>query len=501
MNATKILLAIAIFLFSFIVRLWNLTDMGQTMDEKFYIEQGITYIDLYQKGDFLNPFLIHDPDMPFVSKFLYGIPGHWDLLPGASPQKPQTTYELIHARLLSVLVSSLCTVLVAIFAWEYVSLFVGIVGGIIFATLPTFVGLSQIASVESFLMLFFIVCSYLYIKLLEKPSQKKAYVLGILTGFACFVKFTNSMLLIFYLCFYVIFRFFGNVKQISHKIYLKLVPLFLFGSVHVFIFWPSFLYYWSYISVWEKRIRFTNSTPPWEYFFGRPIHLPFFYFFIELLITTPFLILLFSLFGLKRINKSKNWILYCLVAWFVIPFIQSIYPFRQEGVRYIIQIYVPLSLMAGMGIESILKKLHASKKLYVASIFIILTYCVVTLSHIAPYYFSYFNVLVGGAKNVYEKNLFETGWWGEGGTEIDKYFENHITTHATVGLAYSGLLKTSTKVTYYVYSPQETYDYVVVNIKKVQKDNFDENVLTSKYKLVYSVLADGAQIVHIYQKK
>ena len=54
-----------------------------------------------------------------------------------------------------------------------------------------------------------------------------------------------------------------------------------------------------------------------------------------------------------------------------------------------------------------------------------------------PYYLDYYNVLVGGPKNVYKQKLFEIGWWGEGVRESILYVNEKAFKGATVSFSFA----------------------------------------------------------------
>jgi hypothetical protein len=262
---------------------------------------------------------------------------------------------------------------------------------------------------------------------------------------------------------------------------------------------------------YQLRIKDTGLSVP-EVFYGKLILVPKVYYIVHFFITTPLIILGLFLVGSKKISDfSKNlknsnktkWILYSLIVWFIVPFVQSFYNFRQHGVRYIIEIYAPLALIAAFGFEQLVsrytKKIRWKLLLFVPVVF----YLFIILWRITPYYLDYFNLTVGGAKNVYEKRLFQLGWWGEGVKEAVVYLDNSAPIGSKVGLAVRPLLtlpplkrlKTS------VYKSTEKYDYVIVNHFNIIREGFNDEKIRMEYVPIYNVLADGAKLVTVYKHK
>jgi hypothetical protein len=227
------------------------------------------------------------------------------------------------------------------------------------------------------------------------------------------------------------------------------------------------------------------------------------YYFVFTIITTPLIILLLSLVGLKKIDKSRNWILYSIILWFCFPFIMSFYPKKEHGIRYIIQICVPLALIAAIGFETLVLKFTKKINYKILLLILLFLYQFIILLRITPYYIDYFNIIVGGAKNVYEKRLFHLGWWGEGIKEAFTYLDKNASNNATIGIATSPdhILPPlpGKKLTHY--KDTEAYDFVVVNFYNIIREGFDESKIRKNYKVVYSVMADGAHLVEVYKRK
>ena len=180
-------------------------------------------------------------------------------------------------------------------------------------------------------------------------------------------------------------------------------------------------------------------------------------------------------------------------------------------VRYIIEIYAPLSLIAGIGANYLLelvKRTDIGPKLLMG--LLVFLYMLVTLIQIKPYYLDYFNVLVGGTNGVYQHKYFELGWWGQGLGEAGYYLEAHAKPNSKIGLFISpphvfppiG----NQKLIYIdpnkgVYDPKIKYDYIVVNYFHVLREGFDDSGIRRDYKLMHEVKAENATLVYIYEKK
>jgi len=198
----KLFLLTLIFLFSLTLRIWNLNQMGRAWDEPEYVEQGYRMIELIKKGDFNNSYFYTTYDHPPLVKYLYGLTAHLDVKRYLPSGEPILNYDLTFSRGLSAVVSSLAVVVVVMFGWQFISRFVGIVAGIILATLPFFLGLSQLVTAESWVMLFFSAAVFSYMLLLKDYSLSKLIITGVLTGIALQVKQSNGILLPLFVLLY-----------------------------------------------------------------------------------------------------------------------------------------------------------------------------------------------------------------------------------------------------------------------------------------------------------
>jgi len=507
----KLFAVLVIFTLAFSVRVNSLNQMGRTWDEEFSLREGYIMDNFIKKGDFLDNYFIQQYNHFPLLKYVYGVTANLDLK-SVDKGAPVFNYDFTYSRLLSAVVGSLSAVLVLLIGWEYVSSFVGLTAGIIFATLPFFIGFSQLASIESFIMFFFTAAVYSFMRLLKKYSLKKVILTGVLVGLALQVKQSNLLLFPTFGFIYLAWYFNEKHKESSkfiNKELMSIIYIFLVSLVVFILVYPPILFHLSEVLA-IQRTTYAVTTPTPEVFWGRLILSPIIYFPTLFFITTPVMVIILSLLGLLAINKTKSWILYSFIIWFCAPFLHSFYPFRYHGVRFIIEIYVPLSILAAMGVDYVIKKLKYGKKAQITSLTLILLYMFSILYQMRPYYLDYFNELVGGPKGVYDKRYFELGWWGEGLREAGYYLKDKAKPGSSVGLfispphvfpPISSLKLVSIDPNKGVYKPSVKYDYVIVNYYRVLREGFDDSGIKRDYKLIYQVKADGAPLVDVYSKK
>lgn len=509
----KLLVILIIFLFSISLRLWNLNQMGRAWDEQEYLEPGYRMIELFMKGDFDNPFFYTTYNHPPLVKYLYGIAAHLDVERIDKNGNPFFHYDLTYSRLLSATVSSLSVILIVLIGWHISSRFVGIAAGIVLAAMPFFLGLSQLVTAESFIMLFFSASFLSYLLLLERFSIKKVLISGILVGIALQIKQSNALLFPLFGLMYCVWYRKERRKNLSflNKRFFSIGWILLISALTFILIWPTVLFHFQEIysinkGLWHVKFspniwQITVSVP--EVFFGKLMLTPIFYYIVYFLITTPALVLTLFFLGIKKIKDSKNWFLFTVIFWFTVPFLMSFYSWRQHGLRYIIEVYAPMALIAGVGLEYMIIKLTKKKTFKYVLLLCLIIYFLVILSRISPYYLDYFNILSGGAKGVYENKSFQIGWWGQGIREAGLYIQNNARKGSRVAIATSPthVVPKMPELKVEKYSKNAVYDYVLINSYNILREGFDDYDIKIKYEAIYNVHADGAILATVYKLK
>lgn len=512
----KLLILSGIFLFSLAIRLATLNQIGRTWDEQEYVEQGYKMIDLMKQGDFNNSYFYTTYDHPPLVKYLYGLTAHLDAEKQSAVGKAILKYDLTYSRLLSAIIFSLGVVITALLGWLFVSPFVGIISGLILSLLPFSLGLSQLVTTESFKIFIYPLAIYSYIILLRKYSIKKTIIAGIITGIALQIKQSNIILIPLFV--FMSLAYYRQIKQSKkNKAFIKMILFSLIYiciiSIIIFIlFWPLMPFhlreiYSNHSGLWNVQLTskiwlITISVP--ELFLGRLMLTPNFYYLVYFLISIPIIILFLFFFGVKKIMEKKDWILYSILLWFIIPLIiMSFYSWRQHGLRYIIEIYPAISLIAAIGFDSSISIFTKKKVLKLIYFFPVVAYLLIVLWQIKPYYLDYFNELVGGTNTVYKYNLFQQGWWGQGLGEAGLYIKDTAPKGSRIGYAVSPdhVLPRFSELKYEKWVNNKKYDYVVVNYYNIIREGFNDENIKKNYKLVHEVRADRAILVYIYKSK
>ena len=493
-----------IFLIAIGVRLATLNQMGKTWDEPPYVETGFRYVELAVKGDFNNPFWYLQSDHPPLARYVYGLASVLDIK-SISSDKVEFNYNYTYPRIASALLGSLSAIFVVLIGFRYFSPYVGFSSGIIFVLIPFFVGLSQTATLESFIMFFFTGSVYFYLRSVTTNKYKYVILTGIFCGLAMLVKQSNILI---YPLLAVLFGLqFLYQKKRWQGLSNKLAKLIIIGSTSIatfFILWPMpFFHYTEIIAVQKTMWVDAVKLPPPEVFFGRLMLVPLPYYFLMFLVTTPILLLALSFIGALKIDRKRTFIPIAILIWFLFPFIQSFYAFKQHGVRYIIELYAPFALLSGIGLSYVNSWFGKVRYFKYISLFIVSVYLLLSLVRVSPYYLDYFSEVVGGNNNIYEKRLFQMGWWGQGIGEaifyIDKLEKNTVSVAVDGGQPEIVVPKLKgIKLVYY--SKDADADYVLVPYFNVVRLWFPEHELKGKYKEVHSVMINKAKLVKIYKR-
>ena len=498
------ILSLFIFLLAFQLRIWNLNEMGQVWDENSLLANyAYPHIRDAKNLDFGSEFWWKGtPDHPPLVRYLRGIASLPDIKGWDKEGLPIYNYDLTYNRMLSVFLTSFAAVLVFLIGARYISLYSGVAAGMIFSMMPIPLGHSQIAMLEPLSLFFFTASIFTFFLFAEKPDKKRIILAGIALGFALLSRETHIMLLPMMLLILLI-KNHNTQKKDPKSVFYKTLGIFGIAFLTFFSLWPMPFFHLDYMYRYfiDLRLNVTTSIP--EVFFGRLMLVPIPYYFVYVIITTPLIILLLSLVGLKKIDRSKNWIWYSLILWFCFPFLLSFYPKREQGIRYIIQICAPLALIAGLGFETLVSRFTKKVNYRLLLLFFLFLYQFIILLRITPYYIDYFNIIVGGAKGVYEKRLFHLAWWGEGIKEAFTYLDKNARKGATIGIATSPshILPPLPGRKVIPYKDNEKYDYIVVNFYHIVRIGFDDSLVRRDYRVVYSVIADGAHLVEVYKKK
>ncbi len=507
----KVFILFLFFVFSLVVRLSTLNEIGRTWDESVYIEQGYKFIKIFEKGDFNNEYFYTSYDHPPLVKYIYGVSAVFDK-EATVKNNAIFNYDYTFSRILSAVLFSIGLLFVILISGKIFNFNIGIISGFIYLMLPFTVGLSQLVTAESLKLFIYPIAIYSYLLLLEETTKKRILLAGVLTGFALQAK-QSDLLLFIILGFAMWFKcksFIKKEKKEHIKKYFKIFIQVFIISCFVFIaVWPQAVLHFSEImeindKLWSVKFSpnpliFTLSPP--EVFMGSLRITPIFYYLVYFFISIPVVIIVLFFLGLIKVLKSINYQKWLIVLWFIVPFLLSFYSWRQHGLRYIIEIYPAIAIISAVGLNFVLERLRYLQKIIILIFFGI--YLLLSLVYVSPYYLDYYNELIGGVDNVYKYNLFQIGWWGQGQREAGIYLNKNAIDNSRIGLAISPEITFPKNpiFNYSRYNDESEYDYVVVNHYHIIRDGFNDEKIRKKYNLVYEVKVSNAVLVYVYKAK
>ncbi len=496
-------IALLIFLFAFSIRLATIDKIGKTWDEGAYVEIGNRYVELALKHDFSNAYWYLQSDHPPLARYIYGLASTLDskIIEG----KVIFNNSYTASRIVASFMGSLTVLFIVFIGYKYFSSFVAISSGLIFALIPFFIGLSQLGTLESPIMLFFTATVFFFLEFQSKPTNKNLIFTGLLLGCSLLVKQSNVIIIPLLVLIGIIRN--TTDKKIKLNNFLSdaksILIISLIAFLTCFVLWPMPFFHLSELFyVQNKMWVHAVKLPPPEVYFGVLRLVPKQYYLVMFFITTPFLLLFLGVLGGIKVLLNRKFVMIVILIWFLFPFLQMFYSFKQHGVRYIIEIYAPFALLCGIGLEFISEKLSGVKYIKAITLSFVVFYLFLILGKITPYYLDYFNEFVGGNNYVYQHKLFQMGWWGQGIEEAAKYIsrnEKKIVTVAVDGPQPASVMPRLWNIKTVYYNRNSTFDYVIVPYFNVVRLGFPEKELTAHYRKIHSVMIDRAELVKIYK--
>ena len=277
----------------------------------------------------------------------------------------------------------------------------------------------------------------------ERPSWKRAGLVGILMGCALGSKGTSHfiplILLLGLFPFASIPRLWKPATEHLRK-YLGHYLLMIGIAVLLFFFeWPYFYADpWSHLQTYYNFILtegYTRGTTEWNW---DPL--------VQAITTMPEIDLVLLIVGIgsaiRGILKSKSRLLQLLLAWLAVPILRASLPGAAnfDGIRHFEEFVPAACLLAGYGGASLVglaTRLTGRKGLAAAGLVALL---VLNLAWIEARYFSYehlyYNSLVGGLGGMQRINPDATDYWGgsyrQGGQWLNYNAEREAQVHVAI---------------------------------------------------------------------
>lgn len=470
-----ILLALAFFL----VGLLTISDYGLNVDEPNHFMRGQALLHYLRTGE--KTFKNLDVDHPSAWQWK-GQDGEYYLYrkeashPTLSDiwaaffnyilyQKLGVIGDLEAYHLYEISASSMLIFLIYFMLNMHYGRFSGVVGALSLFLYPLFLGESHFNIKDPVEAVFFSFTVFLFYLGVKKKSGFFFVLSSVSFAAALGTKF-NAAFIPFILVPYLVIRFRSVITK--HKFYvLKQIPAKIYASFIVAGIFSVAIYFYFNPQLWSNPLgKFINeqgayyldigtgtSDQPDYDFYGWHFYPMFF-----VTISTPLVILLYTLLGIyfaiKKENKEKDKFSLFLLFWFFVPLLRVTFPGTSiySGVRQIME-YVPaLAAISGLGAYCLVAWLHiyTAKLLHVSNrtaikllqLFVILSFLPIALKLISmhPNENMYINPLVGGVKGAVDKkipgaaesmgNAYLQGmWW------LNKHAEKNAHFKPAVGMA------------------------------------------------------------------
>ncbi len=478
----KIYLPLLIFAFALLIRLWGINLQGETWDEAAYFDAGKSYLKNIKALDFNSSHWDANKEHPPVAKYIYGLV--------SIPQYINGETDYTNGRVASAIMGALTILIVFYLAKELFSTKVAVLSAIILSLIPYFIGLNIVYGLDTPTTLFFCLTLYLFIMAIQKSSDSLFLLSGISLGLSIATRFNNFLLFILMPIIFFILKGKNLIKGKDRKLlwYAIIIP-FIAGAV-LFLSWP-----W----LWSDTINHWNTTMGhWggikEIFFGHLATPGCLYYLVYFFIATPVLILILLIPFFIDTFKNKNKNNFVILAWFLVLFLVTLSPTKQNGVRYIIAIYPAVVIMASVGFFYWIKRV----KMIIIFTLILLIYMMSINIYYHPYYLTYYNELVGGSNNVYNNKLFPIGWWGEGVEEACQWVSNEAKSNSHVFINTIPDHTKGDKLRKDLIITSEDPDYIIINLNNIW---YNQNEVDNQYELVHTIKSANVPFIQIYKRK
>ncbi len=490
----------------FVIRLFELNQVGETWDEIAKIRNGQLHLKAVANLDFsYNTWVIHKEHPPF-GKVLLALPTYLSkvgvTILDDKVYEQSKQYNL--ARLVSLIFACGTLFLTYLISKRWFNKNVAWLSVIGLAMFPHFVAHSFIATLESPQTFFTTLLFFVLIYFENSSKLKDFFIIALVIALGLLVKLSSMFFLplpfLFSLTRIVIsptsWRITGDPLK---NLFKKNLIIYFVALILFVLFWP-----W----LWANPIlRFIETLGHFnvqrtEYFLGHLVNPPFYYYLYYFAISVPVIYFVGFILGIKNIFSRRYLLIF---IWFLLPFLASFSGFKQNGVRYLHSSFPAFSILVAVGFEHLILDIRR-KYILLAILFVSL---VMTNISVSPYYLDYYNIFVSGSSasgnGVYVNRLAQFGWWGEGTKQaiifLNKYTKDNVTLCIKVSPAH--VLPKINK-NYKVYYDDSnvlscTSDYLLINTLDQWTKNY--TVDTKIYENIYESKASDAPLVQIFKHK
>lgn len=415
------------------IRLIGFEREGVTYDEPVYVKAGREYMSALSKFDFSQESWSFNKEHPPVTKYVYGTSEVFRLIFDKFTSWESNINNIYtFPRLMSILLGSATLLYTFLIARFFLNFWLSLLAMIVLGLNPLFIAHTRLAGHES-VSLFFVSGMWYWYLLYNNTKSKLHFAIMNLHGILAFGTRFNNVLAIFPIWIWEAISWIKNLsnnKKILHKIPWKLIWLPLSLWIGVFLIFP----YW-----WTNPIESIQSTinhwggDPKELFFGEIRTTPWIYYIVYFMSQTPIILIILGLFQVFNILFSKSkWQAknLFLITIFLIWFLWSLSTIKQGGMRYLLPLYIPFSILVVMSLGQILGKFRT---ILITVTSLIIIYLGIQLKSTHPFYLDYYNELTGGSSRVFNNNILPIGFWGQSTLEVIKAIDKWVNPGESIG--------------------------------------------------------------------
>ena len=290
-----------------------------------------------------------------------------------------------------VLFASVGLVFLFLFAKTTFDKEVAVYSVVFLSLFPRFIGHAHYNSKDIPIMVLSVIVLFFLYETFKRKKYCSAVIAGFFFGVCLAIRINALLILPVYFTSYILFISvrFEKAQDMQNKIYLKkdlilLSIFFCFSSLSTFLLWPSL---WNNPFLFFRTIYYFlhHSWPGDVLYLGKVYsgnNLPWHYSPLYLLIVTPSITLFFFLIGfmasLKNLADKKISMEHILLlCWLFIPLLVTMKPgiVKYDGIRHIFLVLPPLTILAGIGLKLLIKKInnhfHSKKKIITAVLLLI----------------------------------------------------------------------------------------------------------------------------------
>jgi hypothetical protein len=319
-------------------------------------------------------------------------------------------------RLPMVLLGILLGLLVYTWAREVYGHVAGLAALVLFAFCPNMLANSALVTMDVANCLFSMLTLYAFYHLLKKPTWRLAALTGCALGGALGTKLTSFGLLPVMAILAVIFALKEGSGRPSPAKVVSRLAVIIAGAALVIVLAYRVTAVGHYVDSLTYFVQDIGKGGRPAFLFGKYSDRGWFYYFLAaMLVKTPIpslaaMVLAVACLVRRRRVSTEEWFL-VIPAVFLLA--AASLSRLQLGLRYVIQVYPLMFILAGGAISGVLaaRPLRLNRGAWVVAALLV-WYCVGTV-RIFPHYLAYFNELVGGPKNGYKCLLDSNLDWGQ----------------------------------------------------------------------------------------